>query len=48
VRCPQAERVYEEEVVALGKDFLMDRANVDKVLEAIKKIKDNLDELRRL
>ena len=48
VSCPQAERVYEEEVVALGKDFLMDRANVDKVLEAIKKIKDNLDELRRL
>jgi len=46
VSCPEAERVYETEVVALSKDFLMDRANVDKLLEAIKKIKDNLDELK--
>ncbi|MGQ9553657.1 MAG: DegT/DnrJ/EryC1/StrS family aminotransferase [Anaerolineae bacterium] len=46
VSCPQSERVYDTEVVALGKDFLMSRENVDKVLEAINKIKANLDELR--
>jgi hypothetical protein len=40
-----AERVFESEVVALDKDFLMERALVDQVLEAIGKIKANLDEL---
>ncbi|MGI6208830.1 MAG: DegT/DnrJ/EryC1/StrS family aminotransferase [Anaerolineae bacterium] len=45
VSCPQAERVYETEVVALGKDFLMDRADVDRVLEAIAKLKANVAEL---
>ena len=35
--CPEAERIYETEVVALGKDFLMDRKNVDRVLDAIYK-----------
>jgi hypothetical protein len=37
--------VYETEVVALGKDFLMDRADVDRVLEAIAKLKANVAEL---
>jgi len=32
--------------VAMGKDFLMDRAAVDTVLAAIQKVKDNLDELK--
>jgi dTDP-4-amino-4,6-dideoxygalactose transaminase len=45
VSCPVAERVFESEVVALGKDFLMERALVDQVLEAIGKIKANLSEL---
>lgn len=44
-RCPEAEHVYEKEIVALGKDFLLDRDQVDLVLEAIEKIKDNMDEL---
>lgn len=43
--CPEAERIYESEVVALGKDFLMERENVDLILEAIRKLKDNLKEL---
>jgi dTDP-4-amino-4,6-dideoxygalactose transaminase len=45
VHCPVAERVYKNEIVALGKDFLMERESVDLVLEAIRKIKDNVDEL---
>ena len=43
--CPETERIYRSEVVSLGKDFLMDRENVDLVLEAIRKIKDSVDEL---
>lgn len=46
VHCPVSERVYDTEVVAMGKDFLMDRALVDTVLAAIQKVKDNLDELK--
>ncbi|RLE07135.1 DegT/DnrJ/EryC1/StrS family aminotransferase [Candidatus Aerophobetes bacterium] len=46
VSCPVSERVYESEVVALGKDFLMERENVDRVLEAIYKIRENIDELK--
>jgi dTDP-4-amino-4,6-dideoxygalactose transaminase len=46
VSCPESERVYDTEVVALGKDFLMSRGSVDTVLAAINKIKANLDELR--
>ncbi len=45
VHCPEAERIYSSEVIALGKDFLMERANVDKILAAIHKLKANLDEL---
>ncbi len=45
VKCPVAERVFESEVVALGKDFLLERKNVDLIIEAIKKIKENLKEL---
>jgi len=45
VHCPVAERVYKNEIVALGKDFLMEREKVDLVLEAIRKIKENVDEL---
>lgn len=44
--CPIAEYVYEREVVALGKDFLLERSQVDLVLEAIRKIKENIYELR--
>jgi len=45
VHCPVSERVYENEIVALGKDFLMEREKVDLVLEAIRKIKENINEL---
>ena len=45
VDCPVSERVYENEIVALGKDFLMEREKVNLVLEAIVKIKENVDEL---
>lgn len=46
VSCAVAERVYQSEVIALGKDFLLERENVDKILEAIYKIRKNIDELR--
>ena len=46
MHCPVSERVYDSEVVAMGKDFLMDRGAVDLVLAAIQKIKDNQAELR--
>lgn len=46
VRCPVAEDVYQNEVVSMSKDFLMKKSLVNKALRAIKKIKDNLDELK--
>ena len=45
VDCPQAERVYQTEVVALGKDFLMYRENIDAVAGAIRKLRDNVDDI---
>jgi len=45
VSCPVAERVYKSEIVSLGKDFLMEREKVDLVLAAIRKLKENVDEL---
>jgi len=45
VHCPVAEHVYEKEIIALGKDFLMEREKVNLVLEAIRKIKKNENEL---
>ncbi len=44
--CPETERIYESEAVVLGKDFLMERENIDKTLEAIHKIRENIDELK--
>lgn len=46
INCPEAERIYESEVIALEKDFLMKRENVDEIVRAIKKIRQNIDELR--
>ncbi|MQY58136.1 MAG: aminotransferase class I/II-fold pyridoxal phosphate-dependent enzyme [Clostridia bacterium] len=46
VSCPVAERVYQSEIIALGKDFLLEKENVDKILEAICKIRENIGELK--
>jgi len=46
VKCPVAERVYDSEVIALGKDFLIERENVNRILEAINKLRENIHELR--
>jgi len=46
VRCPESERIYETEVIAFGKNFLMDRGQVDLVLAAIHKLRENIDELK--
>ncbi|MFQ6115811.1 MAG: DegT/DnrJ/EryC1/StrS family aminotransferase [bacterium] len=48
VHCPEAERIYNEEVIAMGKNFLMERENIDKILAAIYKLRENLDELSKL
>lgn len=48
VYCPEAERIYKTEVVAMGKDFLMEKENVNKILEAIHKLRENTDELNEL
>jgi len=45
VHCPVTERVYETEVVALGKDFLMYRENIDAVVGAIQKLRDHAGDL---
>lgn len=45
VHCPVGEYIYSSEVVAMGKDFLMERDNVDMILEAIRKIRANIGEL---
>jgi dTDP-4-amino-4,6-dideoxygalactose transaminase len=48
VHCTEAERIYNSEVIALGKDFLMEKGNVERILSAIQKIHDNMDELVKL
>lgn len=45
VHCPEAERIYETEVVAMPNYTLMTKENVDNVLSAIQKLWDNIDEL---
>jgi dTDP-4-amino-4,6-dideoxygalactose transaminase len=48
VHCPEAERIYNSEVIAMGKDFLMEKGNVDRIIRAIQKLRDNIDELTKL
>lgn len=43
--CPEAERIYSSEAIALGKDLLMTKENVNGILNAIQKIRENSDEL---
>jgi len=45
VHCPETERIHKTEVVAMGKDFLMFHENIDAVLGAIRKLRDNLHEM---
>ncbi len=45
VPCPEAERIYETEVVAMLNHVLMERRNVELLLNAIHKLRDNIDEL---
>ncbi len=45
VSCPVAERIYETEVVALSKDFLLDAHNVELVATALEKLAANRDDL---
>ena len=47
VHCPEAERIYESEVVAMGRNFLMERENVGRIVAAVSKLRDNIDELSK-
>jgi dTDP-4-amino-4,6-dideoxygalactose transaminase len=47
VHCPQAERIYQTEALALPHAvFLGDESDMDLILEAVRKVRDNVDELR--
>jgi len=47
VRCPVAERVHAHESVCLSHSmFLGDRSDMDLILDAIRKLRENIDELR--
>lgn len=45
--CPEAERIYESEAVALPKDVLLERASVEAVIEALEKLRANDHALER-
>ena len=45
-RCPVAERALAEELISLGHtNLLADRKTLDKIVQAVAKVKDNVDEL---
>lgn len=46
--CPNAERACAEEQITLNNHILLDRSNVQAILDACGKIKANLEELRQL
>ncbi|RMD92912.1 MAG: DegT/DnrJ/EryC1/StrS family aminotransferase [Calditrichaeota bacterium] len=46
--CPEAERIYQEEVIAMLHFFLLDKKNVDRILSALYKLRENVDELASL
>jgi dTDP-4-amino-4,6-dideoxygalactose transaminase len=48
VHCPEAERICETEALSIGQSaFLGDKEDMDLILEAIRKVRANTDELRK-
>jgi dTDP-4-amino-4,6-dideoxygalactose transaminase len=48
VHCPEAERIYRTEALSIGQSsFLGDREDMDLILEGIRKVRANTDELRK-
>jgi len=47
VHCPEAERIYDTEAIALGKDLLLERETVEAVVAALQKLRANDDVLAR-
>jgi hypothetical protein len=46
VHCPEAERIYQTEALSIGQsNFLGDEEDMDLILEAIRKVRANTDEL---
>jgi len=49
VHCPEAERIHETESLELKHTILLGpRSNMDLILEAMRKLRDNVDELRKI
>jgi len=47
VRCSEAERIYREEALSIPHAvFLGDREDMDLILDAIRKVRENTDELK--
>jgi hypothetical protein len=48
VQCPEAERIYQTEALSISHpNFLGDKEDMDLILEAIRKVRANTDELRK-
>ncbi|MBA7500201.1 L-glutamine:2-deoxy-scyllo-inosose aminotransferase [subsurface metagenome] len=48
VHCPEAERIYKTESLSIShENFLGEKENMDLILEAIRKVRANTDELRK-
>lgn len=48
VHCPEAERIYKTEALSIShENFLGEKENMDLILEAIRKVRANTDELRK-
>jgi hypothetical protein len=46
--CPNAERICRDEQITLPNHLLLDKNNVAAVIEAVAKLKANVDELRQI
>jgi dTDP-4-amino-4,6-dideoxygalactose transaminase len=48
VQCPEAERIYQTEALCISHpNFLGDKEDMDLILEAIRKVRENTEELRK-
>ncbi len=49
VHCPEAERIHETEALDIPHRILLGpRENMDRILDAMRKVRDNVDELRKV
>ncbi len=46
VHCPEAERIYQTEALNISHRHFLGKGDMDSILEAIRKVRENIDELR--